>query len=181
MNPVALLHKYFSASPAAIDIVLEHSRMVAEKALHIATRLPTAVDLVFVEEAALLHDIGVCRTSAPFIGCTGPLPYLCHGIAGREILESEDLPLHAMVCERHIGVGLTREDIQHQNLPLPLRDMVPVSLEERIVAFADLFFSKTPGKLTREKSPEQVRAGLASFGADKAAIFDRMQAEFNIR
>ena len=181
MDPVALLHKYFSATPTAGDIVLEHSRMVAEKALYIARSLPIQVDPTFVEQAALLHDIGVCRTHAPFIGCSGSLPYLCHGIAGREILEQEGLPLHAMVCERHIGVGLTSDDIQRQNLPLPLRDMVPVSLEEKIVAFADLFFSKTPGKLKREKTTEDVKAGLAAYGADKIAAFNCLCAELCVR
>ena len=179
MNPIALLHKHFSSSPDAVDIVVEHSSMVAEKALHIARSLPVAVDLAFVEQAALLHDIGACRTNAPFIGCLGPLPYLCHGIAGREILESQGLLLHAMVCERHIGVGLTKEDILRQNLPLPHRDMVPLTLEERIVSFADLFYSKTPGKLTMEKSVREIRTGLSRFGGNKVELFDLMCIEFH--
>jgi len=178
MDPAALLRKHYAANPDAGDIVLQHSRLVAAKALDVAASLSAAVDLTFIEQAALLHDIGVCRTNAPFIGCSGTLPYLCHGIAGRQILEEEGLPYHAMVCERHIGVGLTKGDILSQNLPLPHRDMVPVTLEERIIAFADLFYSKHPGKVSIEKSAEEVRSALAPFGPEKVTAFERMHLEF---
>ena len=178
MDAAALLRKHYAANPDAGEIVLQHSRLVAAKALDVAASLSAVVDLIFIEQAALLHDIGVCLTNASFIGCSGTLPYLCHGIAGRQILEEEGLPRHAMVCERHIGVGLTKADIERQNLPLPLRDMVPVTLEERIVAFADLFYSKHPGKVSIEKSAEEIRAALAPFGTEKVSAFNRMYLEF---
>ncbi len=178
MKAVALLEKYFT-TPASREIVIEHSRLVAAKALRIADALglPEA-GRRFIEEAALLHDIGVCRISAPAIGCFGTEPYIRHGILGREILEAEGMPRHAMVCERHIGVGLTPGDIRSQGLPLPERDMSPVSLEERIVCFSDLFYSKKPGGTQIEKTPDSVRTKLASFGADKVGIFDGWLREF---
>ena len=126
----------------------------------------------------LLHDIGVCRIVAPKIGLEQGFPYIMHGIIGREILEQEGLPRHALVCERHIGVGLTVEDIIRQGLPLPQRDMSPVSTAEQIVCFADLFYSKSPGKITKQKSPEKVRRKLAGFGEGKALIFDRWMELF---
>lgn len=173
MNAVALLKKHFAASPMACEVVLEHSRLVAAKALRIASSLASPdIDPQFIEEAALLHDIGVCRTYAPEIRCFGNEPYIRHGILGREILEDEGLPVHALVCERHIGVGLTRDDIVLQKLPLPVREMVPVTMEERIVCLADLFFSKRPGSLDREKGVDEVKRGLLRFGADKVAIFE---------
>jgi len=132
----------------------------------------------FVEEAALLHDIGVCRIRAPKLGLEGGLPYIMHGIIGREILEQEGLPRHALVCERHIGVGLTVEDIIRQGLPLPQRDMTPLSLPEQIICFADLFYSKSPGKITHQKSPDKVRSKLAGFGGDKVRIFDHWMELF---
>jgi uncharacterized protein len=125
-----------------------------------------------VEEAALLHDIGVCRIQAPKLGLEAGLPYIMHGIIGREILEQEGFPRHALVCERHIGVGLTVEDIISQQLPLPQRDMTPRSTSEQIVCFADLFYSKSPGRIAFQKSPEQVRKKLAGFGEDKVQIFE---------
>ena len=182
MDPSDLLAKYFGCGSTAWFVVSEHSRLVADKALAVARSLgPCGLDLRFIEEAALLHDIGVCRTNAPGIGCAGDAPYILHGIIGREILEAEGLPRHALVCERHIGVGLTKEDILRQQLPLPLRDMVPLTREEEIICFADLFFSKKTGKLHREKTVERVKEGLRLHGEHKVAIFDRWCAEFGVR
>ncbi|MBT0665836.1 HD domain-containing protein [Geobacter pelophilus] len=177
MNPYTLIEKYFPDSNAR-TIILEHSRLVAHKALRIAQCLAAEIDLEFVEQAALLHDIGVCRISAPDIGCHGADNYLCHGIHGRAILEAEGFPRHALVCERHIGVGLTADEILTRNLPLPARAMGPTCIEEEIISYADLFYSKTPGKLTTEKSVEQVRSGLARFGAEKLVIFDQWLERF---
>lgn len=180
MNPEKLLEKYFT--PAALQIIIEHSRNVARKALEIAVHAPHAprLDTDFIAEAALLHDIGVAQTNAPGLFCYGAEPYIRHGVLGREILEKEGLPWHALVCERHIGVGLTISDIQRQNLPLPLRDMVPATAEEEIVAAADLFYSKKPNALSREKSIGQIRQELSIFGEEKAVIFDRWLKDYAI-
>jgi len=172
MNAVALLEKYF-VDAVARQIVLEHSRLVAAKALDAAINLKTCdIDRRFLEEAALLHDIGVCRTASPGISCHGYEPYIRHGIIGREILEAEGFPRHALVCERHIGVGLTVADIRDQNLPLPEREMAPVTLEEQIICYADLFYSKKPHSVMLEKAPDKVRENLARFDSDKVRIFD---------
>ena len=149
MTACEILKKHFSASEQAYRIVLEHSRLVADKALVIASSSRLPVDLTFIEEAALLHDIGIVGVNSPRLDCHGQEPYIRHGIIGRKILESEGLPRHAMVCERHIGVGLTPEDISEQGLPLPLRHMTPVSDEEKIICLADLFYSKRPEEMTR--------------------------------
>jgi uncharacterized protein len=178
MKAEKLLAKYFT--PEALPLFLTHSRLVARKALLTAKNHPQSgsLDLEFIEEAALLHDIGVSLTNAPDLGCHGSAPYIMHGIIGREILEKEGLPHHGLVCERHIGVGLTVADIKKQNLPLPLRDMVPVTTEEKIVAFADLFFSKNPDTLTVEKTLETVRRSMAKFGEEKLAILESWIREF---
>jgi uncharacterized protein len=179
MDPHALLRKYFSANRQSFEIVFEHSRMVADKALRIAAGIYNpSLNLQFIEEAALLHDIGVSLTHAPKIGCNGNLPYLSHGILGRKILEDEGYHAHALVCERHIGVGLTVDDIVRQKLDMPERDMSPVSLEEKIICYADLFYSKRPGFLDREKTVDQVRGNLAKHGMNKVEIFDKWLSEF---
>lgn len=178
MKPEELLARYFTAE--ALPLFLTHSRLVAGKAVRTAENHPDKenLDLNFIWEAAMLHDIGVSLTSAPGLMCHGSAPYILHGIIGREILEKEGLPHHALICERHIGVGLTVADIKDQNLPLPLRDMVPVTAEEKIVAYADLFFSKKPDTVTVEKPIEQVRRELARFGEKKLGILDEWIAEF---
>ncbi|WP_136512986.1 HD domain-containing protein [Geomonas edaphica] len=181
MNPRALLEKYFADNPQGLEIVFRHSRMVADKALAIAEGVKgKQLDLGFIEEAALLHDIGVSRVYAPKLNCFGKAPYLSHGIIGRKILDAEGLPRHAMVCERHIGVGLTARDIVEQKLALPEREMSPVTDCERIVALADLFYSKKGGELEREKSTEQVRSDLARFSLEKVRIFENWLADFGL-
>lgn len=173
MNPYTILEKQYGTNRDGLEIVYRHSRMVADKALAIArlSRI-SEEDLVFIEQAALLHDIGVAQVYAPKLHCFGNAPYIRHGILGREILEAEGLPLHALVCERHIGVGLTVDDIAAQQLPLPQREMAPITLAERIVTLADLFFSKKGGDLEREKSADQVRCDLLKFGEHKVDIFE---------
>jgi uncharacterized protein len=179
MWAIKLLSRYLKGTP--LDIVHEHSRHVAALAVAIADRLALSKDdRHFIEEAALLHDIGVCQVHAPDLGLHGPHPYITHGIHGREILDREGFPLHALVCERHTGVGLTVEDIVRQNLPLPQRDMCPQSLAEEIICFSDLFYSKKPGRLAERTSVEKVRKKLLLFGEEKVEIFDSWLARFTV-
>ncbi|KIH75624.1 uncharacterized protein SAMN05660860_00234 [Geoalkalibacter ferrihydriticus] len=178
IDAVRLLETYYAPESSAYSILLGHSRAVAAMAVRIARRLGSEVDAVFVEEAALLHDIGICATHAPQIGCRGTLPYICHGLEGRKLLEKEGLPCHALVCERHIGVGLSAAEIRDQGLPLPVRDMLPLSLEEQIITYADLFFSKNPRQVPGVKTVEQVRKALLRHGPDKVAIFDGWHTRF---
>lgn len=173
----AVLKKYFYGE--SLELIVAHGRSVAMLALDIGRNLGLMCDdLKFLEEAAMLHDIGVCRVNAPEIGINGNFDYIMHGILGRQILEDEGLPRHALVCERHIGVGLTEVDIISQGLPLPLRDMTPQDIFEEIICFSDLFFSKKPGKLAQRKSAQLVREKLSSFGEDKVQIFDAWWARF---
>ena len=170
MNPLEIIDKYCKEEKLR-HILLVHSRAVADKALTIARNHPELqADEQFIEEAALLHDIGIVRVNAPAIACVGTEPYICHGILGAEILRAEGLERHALVCERHTGTGLTLQQIIAQQLPLPHRDMQPVSIEEQIICFADKFFSKT--RLESEKSAEQARRSLEKFGEEGLVKFD---------
>ena len=172
-----LLARYLDGK--SLKIVWEHSRHVADLALEVAGRLDlSGDDRRFIEEASLLHDIGVCKVYAPDLGLYGENPYIMHGVLGREILDLEGYPLHALVSERHTGVGLTREDIVRQNLPLPHRDMSPQSLAEEIICFADLFYSKKPGKLGERKTVAKVRKKLRPFGEEKVAAFEAWLTRF---
>ena len=179
MDAISLLRKHFSHNQDAFEIVLEHSRLVAAKAVSLARNMPNPyLDMRLLEEAALLHDIGVSRTNVPRIGCRGAAPYIRHGILGREILESEGLTVHALVCERHIGVGIGVKDIVQQQLPLPKREMVPISLLEKVVCFADLFYSKKPGSVSVEKSVDEIASALRKHGNHKVSIFEEWCREF---
>jgi uncharacterized protein len=161
------------------DIFIQHAQLVAEKALNIARRVPHLnPDMTFIREAAMLHDIAIFMTDAPGIDCHGQYPYVCHGYLGRELLDNLGFPKHGLVCERHVGVGITLEDIRRNNLPIPHREMVPMSIEEKIVCYADKFYSKNPNLAVREKTVGEIRKNLIKsqslikYGSDPAARFD---------
>jgi uncharacterized protein len=181
LKPADLIDRYYLPHPVARTILLDHSRQVSRRALAIARTLIKRgenPDLQFIGEAAMLHDIGMIFTNAPAIGCHGDAPYLQHGIIGASLLNNLGLPAHARVCERHTGVGLTATEIKRNNLPLPRRDLHPETLEERIICYADLFYSKDPLKQQQTKSIDKVRQQIERFGGDKVVIFNRWLAEF---
>ena len=76
----------------------------------------------------------------------------------------------ALVCERHTGAGLSLKDIMDQKLPVPHREMLPVSMEEQVICFADKFFSKT--HLDREKTVEGARKSIAKYGDEGLQRFN---------
>ena len=71
------------------------------------------------------------------------------------MLRNEGFPLHARVCERHTGAGLSAEDIISENLPLPHQDFLPETIEEKAICYADKFFSKSRN-LREEKPIEKI-------------------------
>lgn len=171
MNPRAILKQY-APTKRAFRIVLQHSEAVMHKALLVSATYRGTIDKMFIEEAALLHDIGVYFTATKKFGCTGREPYIKHGILGGDLLRILGYPRHARVAERHIGVGITRADIKRQYLPLPEKDFVPKTLEEQIICYADKFFTKgVITKLKQEKKVVAILKELQQFGSEKTSIF----------
>lgn len=169
--PKEIYKKYYKKGSQAFDILLQHSKCVASLAVKIVDEHPEwELDRKFVYEGAMLHDIGIIFTDAPSIGCTGSWPYIMHGPIGADMLRKEGLDRHALVCERHTGVGLTLQEIINRQLPLPAREMVPISIEEQIICYADCFYTKS-GDLTRKKSTERILQGLRKRSEDDALKF----------
>ena len=165
--------------------LIDHSEKVCRKALQIAEKSGLGVDLKLVQEGALLHDIGIFKCYAPDIFCTGSAPYITHGIIGGKLLRSYaadhgiDLEKHARICERHTGAGLSVEDITLQKLPLPEKDYLPETLEEKLVCLADKFYSKSAN--STEKTIEDIRRSMKKFGPSTIERFDELCLIFNIR
>lgn len=154
-----IIDKYYPEGSELRRIYLIHARKVTDLALDIARRHPElSIDITFVEEAAMLHDIGIFLTDAPRIHCGGTHPYICHGYLGAELLRGEGLPRHALVSERHTGTGLTKEQIVEKGWPLPHIDMRPISIEEQLICYADKFYSKTRHLETPRTLPEVVES-----------------------
>ena len=178
---LSIIQRYYTPGNDDYRVLVLHSRQVADLAVRLGQRLidkGKPVDLEFVEEAAMLHDIGMCRTDAPGIHCYGTEPYIRHGILGRQMLDAIGLFRHGRVCERHTGAGITAAEIIDQHLPIdPPRDLLPESVEEKLVCYADKFFSKS--RLDEPpKTLERVRKSLAKFGDDSVVRFDEMATLF---
>jgi len=181
MDPFIIIEKYYQDLPVAKKILITHSSAVANKAVRIAKMLKLKKKKIqFIYEAAMLHDIGMYLTDAPEIGCFGTYPYICHGYLGHDLLIREGFPDHAKVCERHTGTGISKKEIIHRNLPIPIRSMKPKSLAEKIITYADKFFSKKPGKLEIEKPINKIREKLSKHGSDKVIQFDEWHQSFKI-
>ncbi len=177
MDPLVLIHKYCDGNEDLEKILVKHSSDVARRVIKISNAHPEfQIDLDFIYEAAMLHDIGVVRVNAPSVHCFGTEPYICHGILGAEILLNENLPRHARVAQRHTGTGLTKEAIQAQSLPLPAIDLVPETIEEEIICYADKFYSKSHPE--KEKTLEQAMRSLSKFGEESVQKFKEWICRF---
>jgi uncharacterized domain HDIG len=98
MNYQAIIDKYYPEDNELRHILITHSQSVARKALQIVSYHPELqLDAQFIEEAAMLHDLGIFMTDAPGIQCFGSQPYICHGRLGAEILRKgnmSDMPAY---------------------------------------------------------------------------------------
>lgn len=172
IDPLAIIHKYYAHAPRLEQLLVTHSWQVTQRALAAAVAHPElAIDVAFVYEAGMLHDIGIYLTDAPGILCYGAESYIRHGVLGALLMRREGLPSHALVCERHTGTGLPVEQIMARQLPLPTdRTLEPESLEEQLICWADKFYSKS--HLREEKTLDAVLHKLARHGEAGVAKFE---------
>ena len=177
MNPDSIITEFYQPGTRLYDIFMQHGEAVVRRAERIARKLPRlSPDIEFIRQAAWLHDIGIFLTQAKGIDCHGNAPYICHGVLGRQLLDERGYPAHGLVCERHVGVGISVAEIQHRKLSLPLRNMQPVSIEEQIICYADKFYSKNRG--ARPKSIQTITDSLARYGPDKVQTFLAWRDQF---
>ncbi len=182
VRPEAIIRSIYEPGSLTHDIFIAHAAAVTRKAVAVARRLlHLNPDIAFIEEAAMLHDIGICFTNAPSIGCMGTYPYVCHGYLGRKLLEDRGFYRHALVCERHVGTGLSAAEIRARGLPLPERDMLPESIEEQIICYADKFFSKKNNRPDEEQSIAEVVRDLEKYGPEPVRRFLDWADRFEIR
>jgi uncharacterized protein len=173
---ICALHEKHAPIPEALDVVYTHCLIVCGIAEQLHTRFAADLDIDLVRVGSLLHDIGVYRLYDES-GQLDHANYIRHGVLGHELLLEEGLPEE--VCRfasHHTGVGLTREDVLRQRLPLPPADYTAETGEEALVMYADKFHSKTspPALLTADAYAASVRR----FGADKVTAFEAMRARF---
>ncbi len=170
MDVFKLIDTYYPEENKLKHILLTHSKQVTDLALKLASQKQLSIDADFVYEAAMLHDIGIFMTHAPTIACFGNQPYLAHGYLGAELLRKEGYPRHALVCERHTGAGVSKEEVLSFHIPVPVKDMIPQSIEEKLICFADTFYSKT--QLEKEKTLVEARESIAIHSSEGLKRFD---------
>ncbi|MEE9151598.1 MAG: HDIG domain-containing metalloprotein [Thermoplasmata archaeon] len=116
--------------------VVRHSLAVEDLALRIAGLVDADKKLVSI--SALLHDIGRARTHG-----------IRHAVEGAKMARELGLPENViLVIERHIGAGITRDEASR--LGLPVKDYVPRTLEEKILAHADNLIEESKKMPVRE-------------------------------
>ncbi|NDV47870.1 HDIG domain-containing protein [Paludibacter sp. 221] len=176
----SIIRKYYQDNEEAYAILVKHSKQVRDYALKILDTHPElgSLNREFISEAAMLHDVGIFMCDAPGIHCYGTHQYIEHGYLGAELMRKEGLPKHALVCERHTGTGISLEAIIKNNYPLPHRNMEPVSSEEKLICYADKFFSKSKPDIMF--TSERIREKLKKFGEKEVAKFDEMHEMFKI-
>lgn len=189
MNTLDIIRHFYPEDTPLRRLLILHNSQVRDKALSILGNPELHdlnIDVQLVNDGAMLHDIGIGKCDAPGILCEGKDPYLLHGVIGASMLRQYgeesglDLEACARICERHTGAGLTREDIVRQNLPLnPSSDLLPETLEEKLVCLADKFYSKSSPE--KEKSLERILSSMKKFGPETVERFEALCLMFKVK
>ncbi|HZX08397.1 HDIG domain-containing metalloprotein [Kribbella sp.] len=168
-SEIRALHREYAPSREAFEVVYEHCQLVSSVASQFFDGLDLDTDLV--RAGALLHDIGVYRLESS--------AYVRHGVLGHELLASLGFPLEiCRFCSCHTGVGISRDDVLRQGLPIPVGDYLPRTPEEELVMYADKFHSKrTPPVFL---SVDTYAAEVGRFGADKVRRFEELRERYGV-
>jgi uncharacterized protein len=125
--------------------VINHCKAVTKLALETANILKERglkIDFALVEIGALLHDIGRSKTHT-----------IHHAVVGAEIAKSAGFPDSVVsIIKRHVGGGITASEAEKLGWPKDV--YVPITLEEKIVSYADKLIEsskRAPIDITIEK------------------------------
>ncbi len=129
--------------------VIQHCEAVANLAIETAEAIQKrggVVNLELVEVGALLHDLGRSKTHS-----------VNHVVLGAEIAANAGLPTSVIaIIKRHVGGGITAPEAE--KLGWPRDNYVPVTLEEKIVSYADKLIEtseRVPIEMTISKLREE--------------------------
>ena len=135
--------------------VIRHCEAVATLALKTAKNVEKKnlnVDSHLVEIGALLHDIGRSKTHT-----------VHHAVVGAELGEVLGLPKPVIsIIKRHVGGGITNSEAEELGWPNDV--YMPMSLEEKIVSYAD----KLIGNAKRVPIEETLKELASKHGQDAA-------------
>ena len=105
------------------ESVIAHCKAVTELVKELINGLSLKNEIAVA--GAVLHDIGRSKSQG-----------VRHGFLGAEILRKHGVDEQVVkIVERHVGAGIPREEAV--KLGMPDRDLVPKTVEEKIVCYAD--------------------------------------------
>lgn len=114
--------------------IINHCKAVAQIAIKTAKQIQakgTKVDIQLVEIGAMLHDIGRSKTHS-----------VDHAIIGAEIAKNAGLPESIIsIIKRHVGGGISQNESKKLGWEKDL--YMPVTIEEKIVCYADKLIEKS--------------------------------------
>jgi uncharacterized protein len=135
--------------------VIKHCRAVTKLALEIAAACREKglnIDLELVEIGALLHDVGRSKTHT-----------VNHAVVGVEIAKSAGLPEPVIsIIKTHVGGGITVSEAEKLGWPKDV--YVPITLEEKIVSYADKLIEgskRVPIEITIKKLSKELKGDAA--------------------
>jgi uncharacterized protein len=155
--------------------LIEHVWAVCDRALKIAEQVEAAglpVDRDVVEAGALLHDSGIPRQKGePIVipewgdRATGLLTdNLTHPILGFELAGEYGFPLSVRRCILCHTPGPTRAECQMLGITPPEEELIPITIEETIVMYADFLTWAAMLGLNPWRDPrEMAEAGVPYF------------------
>lgn len=179
-NQIKKLHEKCAKNKETLDDVWTHSQIVKEIAVLICKGLEKKyqikTDIELIKTGALVHDIGYYACfDKNFFRIKNKIR---HGEIGYKILKKEKMSENiARFCLTHIGTGITKEHIQKQKLPLKKIDQIPITLEEEIVCYADIFHSKNPSEFN---TFEYIKKKWKNISANEEIILNRFKLKFGI-
>lgn len=176
-DEIVALHKKYAPTQAAFDLVFTHSQIVWELAEQLIDKSSLTVNPDLVKAGCLLHDVGVYRLYLPD-GEIDHANYIKHGTEGYALLKEEGFDEQlSRFASCHTGVGLTKQEIEEEGIPIPPADYFAETPEEQLIMYADKFHTKTtpPKFMTPDTYAEKQR----KFGEEKVERFREFQKEFD--
>jgi len=161
---IIALHKKYAPTEELFTIIYTHCLAVWRVAEQLIEMKPHTLNQELVKAGCLLHDIGtysfIKPTDKSWVAPAG------RGIEGERILMEEGLPKAlCKIVAHHVGHGLTKEHIEETiSGVLPLRDLTPKTIEERLVNYASKLHSKA--KEPQFNSVGSYRQFLKNIGTD---------------
>lgn len=183
------IHQQYAPSQAAYELVHTHCHIVADITFQLAqTYVAGGHNTHFNTELAVvgawLHDIGTYQVFAHDGTDNMPLAfdrerYIVHGLLGyRLLLDAGFDESIARFARNHTGVGILKQEVIDENLPLPPADYVPDNDEQELVMYADKFNSKSLPASFIAKSRQDKRA--ARFGNENLHRWETLVAKYSL-